>query len=282
MGSFARYNTWATGDGCMSRRECSEHRLDGNWGGVSSSEVHTWAGWVQTLTAGGGQQGWEMQTSSTGRLMSADWGCWITAPTKIFQAWRVSMGSRQPCDGEVQTQTRKELSSSSHTLPSDIPREHPALKAPLLLSWLERQIFGCFLLIICKRGWGRGSRDLLLQDPLAPGDTELGISQQASVSRRVLAWEMSVYLPPFADARSVSSMSTQPWPSCPKVTVTRGWGSHMAISRGARTGSMYMTTPPLWALLWGQAAAHSPLSELSVPWVGGSDSCAAWVILGGH
>lgn len=56
------------------------------------------------------------------------------APNKIFHARMVFMGSRQLYDGELQTQIHKELASSSHTLPSDIPREHSALKTPLLLS----------------------------------------------------------------------------------------------------------------------------------------------------
>lgn len=34
----------------MSRRECSEHRQEGNWLRVSSSEVHTQEGWGGNLS----------------------------------------------------------------------------------------------------------------------------------------------------------------------------------------------------------------------------------------
>lgn len=68
-------------------------------------------------------------------------------PTKTFQARRVSMGSRQPYNGEVQTQTHKGLSSSLDTVLSDIPREHPHLKADL-----KDRLLGVFLLTKCKRG----------------------------------------------------------------------------------------------------------------------------------
>lgn len=57
----------------------------------------------------------------------------------------MSIGSRQRYNGEVQTQMG--LSSSLDTVLSDIPREHPDLKADI-----KDRLLGVFLLTICKSG----------------------------------------------------------------------------------------------------------------------------------